>query len=237
MFIGGTLLGAAAACSSTPKTADTSQPLDRACSVNECFMQREVRDFQVIDETTVVVYVGSQRCAFELEVRGTFCDLTFAPELFFHASNEIERSNRRDPFGAANAPQSARSTDLRICENDLNITVDGGAFTEGDDTLQYDRAGNVIGRTNRSGRAPDRFGNTASECQVTSVASITDDELVELYVKHGVTAPPPPMGTGKIEVGEQKEAEAGGAAEAPAADPSESPASSPTASAPTAGGG
>ena len=46
---------------------------------------------------------------------------------------------------------------------------------------------------------------------------MTDDEILELYVTHGVAPPPPPMGPGKIEVGEQKEAEAAPAGETPAA--------------------
>ena len=40
-------------------------------------------------ETHLIVYVGSQRCAFHVELRGTFCDLTFAPELYFRRSNEV----------------------------------------------------------------------------------------------------------------------------------------------------
>jgi hypothetical protein len=43
---------------------------------------------------------------------------------------------------------------------------------------------------------------------------VTDDELLQLYVDHGVAPPPPPMGSGKIEVGEQDEKDS--SAEAPA---------------------
>ena len=61
----------------------------RACGVEECFFERDVRDFEVIDQTHLIVYTGSQRCAFHVELRGTLCDLTFAPELYFSRTNEI----------------------------------------------------------------------------------------------------------------------------------------------------
>jgi hypothetical protein len=40
---------------------------------------------------------------------------------------------------------------------------------------------------------------------VLTVASITDDQLVEFYVSRKVVPPLPPMGTGEIEVGEPDE--------------------------------
>jgi hypothetical protein len=67
--------------------------------------------------------------------------------------------------------------------------VHGGAFTENTSTNP----------------PPDRFGNARAECQISAVESITDDQLVELYVARGVIPPLPPMGAGEIEVGEQEE--------------------------------
>jgi hypothetical protein len=186
------LLAVALACDAAPKkkrrATDTTQPLERSCSVQECFTEREVRDFEVIDQTTVIVYVGSERCAFLVELRGTFCDLTFAPELYFRSPHDFERGDaQRDVFGLG-SPIGGRLGDLRVCSNDIDISVDGGVFTENP----------------QSNQPPDRFGNRRSECQISSVASITDDDLLQLYVDHGVAPPPPPMGSGKIEVGEQK---------------------------------
>jgi hypothetical protein len=40
-------------------------------------------------------------------------------------------------------------------------------------------------------------------CQVSSVASITDDQVVEIYVAHRVAPPLPPMGSGEIQVEKQ----------------------------------
>jgi hypothetical protein len=184
------LLAVALASNAAPKkkrrNADTTQPLERACTVKDCFTERDVRDFEVIDQTTLIVYVGSQRCAFQVELRGTFCDMTFAPEIFFRHPNDIERNDERDVFSGSSP--SSQLGNLRVCSNDIGVSVDGGVFTEGS--------------TTQSTQPGDRFGNRRSECQISSVASVTDDELVQLYVDHGVP-PPPPMGTGQIEVGEQ----------------------------------
>ncbi len=213
------LLALALAGNAAPKkkrrNVDTTQPVERACSVKDCFTEREVRDFEVIDQTTLIVYVGSQRCAFQVELRGTFCDLTFAPDIYFHSPSDFERNDDRDIF--AGSP-SSRLGDLRVCSNDIGISVDGGVFTE----------------SPQSSQPPDRFGNRRSECQISSVASVTDDELVQLYVDHGVAPPPPPMGSGQIEVGEQEaDAESGQPGEPPAAptDASEGATSTPEATA------
>jgi hypothetical protein len=178
---------------------DEAGAAKRACGVEECFFERDVRDFEIIDQTHLIVYTGSQRCAFHVEVRGTFCDLTFAPELYFHRTGDISdapsgaapASGRAlaDPFGPVATGRGRR--DLRICTNDLNIQVHGGQFTE----------------SVSSNAPPDRFGNPRTNCSISTVESVTDDQLVELYVGRGVVPPLPPMGTGEIEVGEQDEEE------------------------------
>lgn len=188
-LIGLPLLAVALACNAAPKKKknDTTQPLDRTCKVDDCFLERDVRDFEVIDQTTVIVYVGSQSCAFRVEVHGTFCDLTFAPELYFHSPGDFERHS--GTVAGAGSPLTHPLSDIRVCSNDVGISVDGGAFTE----------------NTTSSQPPDRYGDRRSECRITSVTSMTDDEILELYVDHGVAPPPPPMGSGKIEVGEQKD--------------------------------
>jgi hypothetical protein len=171
-----------AGCAGSP--IDTTQPVDRACSVSDCFLQREVRDFEVVGDTTLIVYVGGQRCAFRVELDGAFCDMTFAPEVFFRA------------------PEGRPESD-RVCSYDRQIGVDGGVFTETFPDSQ-----------------PQRFGAARSQCRIMNVASITDDELVELYVERGVVPPPPPIGPGEISVEEATEtpAEEGAAPELPAAE-------------------
>jgi hypothetical protein len=175
---------------------DDTAAAKRACSVEECFFERDVRDFEIIDQTHLIVYTGSQRCAFHIELHGTFCDLSFAPELYFSRIGEMSDSlaparggTLTDPFGPEVSGRGRR--DLRICTNDLRVQVHGGPFTE----------------SSSSSTPPDRFGNPRAECRVSTVESITDDQLIELYVARGVVPPLPPMGTGEIEVGEQEEAD------------------------------
>jgi hypothetical protein len=185
----------------------------RACSVEDCFFERDIREFEVIDQTHVIVYTGAQRCAFHIELRGTMCDLTYAPELYFSRRGDLpitgaggaEPIPGRGPADPFDPLATSGRTDraLRVCDNDLAIQVTGGRFTESSTT-------NV---------ATDRYGNPRTDCQVSTVTSITDDELVEFYVGRGVVPPLPPMGTGEIEVGDQKDSEAGAPpADAPQAD-------------------
>jgi len=218
-----------AGCASSP--TDNTAAIDRACSVESCFLERDVRDFEVIDQTILVVYVGSQRCAFKVDLLGTACDLTFAPEVNFRSpSDSVQNGGRRpgdDIFGS-----NLEDRGLRVCGNDLQIDVDGGAFTERPlSTQRTDSFGNRVDSapidSQSTGERLDRFGNRRSDCRVAGVASLTDDQLVELYVARGLVPPPPPMGSGEIEVGEQEEEES------KAAPPGAEGQSEPTASIPT----
>ena len=66
------------------------------CLDSECFYDRQVRDFTVIDNDTVIIYVGRDRCPFVIKVRGLFCDLKYLPDIeFFHARQR--RTSRRAP--------------------------------------------------------------------------------------------------------------------------------------------
>lgn len=181
--------------------------VDRACDVDDCFREADVRDFEVIDRTHLIVYVGPQRCAFHIELLGALCDMSFAPELYFRRRNEVPQimidrprnaaiepgptqprmGSRDQDFDSFELAQRERK-DLRICGNDLMIQVHGGRWTE-----------------SQSAASTDRFGNPETDCRISSVAPVTDDQLLEFYVRRGVVSPVPPMGTGEIEVGEQKE--------------------------------
>lgn len=166
------------ACSTTSPTL-SDEPVER-CEVSDCFNRHQVRDYEVVDDTTMVIYVGGQRCPFLVEFDGTFCDLTFMP------GGDV-------PFVAA----GVRQMDMRICSRDRHIGIDDGPFSTaagGQDAVP-------------SGRLP---------CQIRDVASLTDDQLLELYVDNGITAPPPPFGTGQIQVGEGDGEDSEEAAEAPA---------------------
>jgi hypothetical protein len=189
---------------------------ERACNVKDCFFARDVRTFDVIDKTTVIVYVGSQRCALRVELRGTFCDLTYAPELVFSDPKDvplgepdprIQHEQHNNPGAGAisfaepsdpSLPSQKRGRpSLRVCDNNLGLQVSGGAFSESTFTNPLDPQADPAVRH-------DRFGRPLSaDCQVSGVASITDDQVMEIYVAHHVTPPPPPMGPGEIQVAKQ----------------------------------
>ena len=163
----------------------------------------------------MIVYVGSQRCPFKVELQGTSCDMTFAPSLSFHKDEILPRDPATDAFGS---PSLSRTGTDRICSNDIQVGVDGGFFTEGPADTHIDNS--ALARIERGGtldsegRRLDRFGNRESRCKINSVESLTDDSLIELYVKRGVLPPPPPIGQGQIEVGPQKDESKAGASDA-----------------------
>jgi hypothetical protein len=193
-----------------------AQAGDRACNVKDCFFARDVRSFDVIDKSTVIVYVGSQRCAFRVELRGTFCDLTYAPELVFTDPKDlplgepdprIQHQQHNNPGSGgvvfaepedASLPSQKRGrASIKVCDNNLGLQVSGGAFSNSTLTNPLDPQSDPSVRRDRFGRP------LTADCQVSSVASITDDQVVEIYVAHRVTPPLPPMGSGEIQIGKQ----------------------------------
>lgn len=202
------LLAAVAAHGQRGSKDDDTAATKRACAVTDCFSESAIRDFEVIDQTHLIVYVGPQRCAFHVELRGALCDMSFAPELYFRRQNELpdgrQPSRDADRFGRAVDPfdipeiERRERRDLRICAYDLGIQVHGGRFTESG---------------SQATRQVDRFGNPVvdTDCRVANVRSITDDQLIEFYVARGVVPPLPPMGTGEIEIVGEHENERGAA--------------------------
>jgi len=164
---------------------------DRTCNVKDCFSARDVRNFDVIDKSTLIVYIGPQHCAFRVELRGTFCDLTYAPELVFSDPKDLPLGDESGIFAQAedsSLPSQRRGrASLKVCDNNLGLQVTGGAFTESATALD-------------PAATRDRFGRAKADCQVSSVASITDDQVVEIYVAHRIAPPLPPMGSGEIQV-------------------------------------
>ena len=182
------------ACSTTPGTdllALSNEPVER-CEDTECFNQLQVRDFEVVDQTTLVLYVGSQRCPFKVAFQGVFCDLSFLPGNTIEFAIADTQNIRRvmQPTG--------RMTDIRICAFDRNVGIADSPFA---------RAGGAV--DDIPGRLP---------CEILNVDSLTDDELLELYVENRMAAPPPPFGTGQISAPEGDDAAEEGA-ERPEAEP------------------
>jgi hypothetical protein len=168
-------------------TSDTAsnEPLAR-CESTDCFNQLQIRNYEIIDGQTLIVYVGSQECPFRVDLTGTFCDVTFlAGEVVFRPS--AQRS-LRDPDSVPGLPTRADVFDSRVCANDFSMGLEEGPFTE---------AGGA--------GVPDPSG---LDCRIQDVTSLTDDELVELYVSRQIAPPPPPLGSGTLEVEESGEGEA-----------------------------
>lgn len=164
-------------CSTTSETVVSNEPVER-CSVSECFNRHQIREFELIDNTTMVLYVGAQRCPFKVEFEGTFCDLTFLP------GGNVEFTSIRQP----------RPANMRICAHDRDMGLAERGWTT---------AGGGAGAV-PSNQLP---------CEIRDVASLTDDQLIELLVDNDLAAPPPPFGSGEIQVGEN---EADGSADAAA---------------------
>ncbi len=77
------IVTAIAGCAATPR--DPNRPIEPACDQSEnCFYERNIRSFRVLDRRTVIVLVGSNQCPFKLEVDGFFCDLSVSSFLAFN---------------------------------------------------------------------------------------------------------------------------------------------------------
>ena len=175
-----------AACSTTPGTVGTlsNEPAE-GCEVTDCFNQLQIRDFELVDPTTLVLYVGSQRCPFKVSFEGAFCDLTFLPGSDIEFTIAVSRRGLRgiQPIGTV--------VNMQICSHDRQVGI------ADDEYFGFSRAG---GAPIEPGRLP---------CEILDVASLTDDELIELYVDNNIVAPLPPFGTGQIAVPEGDAAEEG----------------------------
>ena len=69
------LLFCGAICGSALLT-QPAQAQSNRCLTSECFREGQIRDFDVIDRGTVVVFVGPERCAFKIKVDDLSCNLT-----------------------------------------------------------------------------------------------------------------------------------------------------------------
>jgi hypothetical protein len=185
-----TLAGLAAASLAivSPASAQSGDCFDM-----ECFYDRQIRDFRVIDSETVIVYIGNERCPYLVKTQGYYCDLKYIPDIDFFHEREWRQMSRRDRgneqqiriFGRRGGALGAQGIDRqdgftrndRICKNNaMQYALDTfgfGPYYQGD--VPVDQA----------------------ECPVVSVTKIVDDDLIELYTKQGMP-PPPPMGNGDI---------------------------------------
>jgi len=116
-------------------------------------------------------------------VDGLLCSLTYLPEVeFFRARDrELEvRRRTRDPRDTAirDPSEDGFARNDRICTNNATLFAlesFGLAATDSDTMPQGIAA-----------------------CQVREVASITDNDLVEILANERIAPPPPPVGNGEI---------------------------------------
>jgi len=182
-------------CTAAQTTSDAD--LARSCTVTDCFYERDIRDFDIIDRNTVVVYVGRQRCPFVVELQDVTCDATFAPSIAFFQT-ALGRTDRLVPLESG-----------RVCATTRGLVLYAGIPAPS--LLQQQDAFESRLGTRRPDGFPrsDPFGggfpadvNSDDVCRVSEIRSITDDQLVELLAEGN--APPPPVGQGELEVPDEE---------------------------------
>lgn len=195
-----------AACTTASTLSDTG-PAER-CETTDCFNQQQIRNFEVIDDHTLIVYVGARECPFLVELTGPLCDVTLLPGF-----DIVFRPSRVRGFRTPSTSSGRGGADLsyaRVCAGDLDMGLEEGIFSSAGSGRRrvFDESGGVLDDPLQ----PDRL-----DCRVGNVESLTDDEILEIYVDNRLTPPPPPFGTGEVTV--EPDADAG-APEDDAAPPS-----------------
>jgi len=97
-----------AACATTATDTDRSVIRTACDQHSNCFNQNAVRSIEILDNTTLVVFTGAERCPYLVRLDGFFCDLRMSAYLGF------------------------RDFDGRICTLDRSYVV-GGPFTREDE--------------------------------------------------------------------------------------------------------
>jgi hypothetical protein len=69
------------ACASTPEADRATRP---ACDpTSNCFYERSIRNYRVLDDRTIVVLVGRDQCPYRVELDGFFCDIAMSSFIAF----------------------------------------------------------------------------------------------------------------------------------------------------------
>lgn len=189
-----------AGCAAGPSAKVAANGPARRCSVSSCFNQKNVRDFDVLDAHTLVVYEGRQRCPFLVTLRGPNCGLGIGPSLVFLSPRRVNRNatdavsrilmggdpfppSATSPFGVS--PRSSGEyfeTPSRVCSLTSNVIAYTGAMAPG-------------------GEMPiDAIAGLSRACVLDRVRSMTDNQLIGLLVKRKFVPPPPPIGPGSLSV-------------------------------------
>lgn len=164
-------------CAGTPE-GTSDRPVRSPCAGLECFRERDIREVQLLDPDTMIVFVGPQRCAFRMEVQGSDCGY-----IGFTVDFDLDRRSR------------VLGDQAPICLNDRPYLRDPL------DPTSRSAEGSMPG-----GRGPAPAStDLLIRCRVDQIIPLSDDELLEAYVETGSQPPLPPVGTGEISVGEGEE--------------------------------
>ena len=125
---------------------------------SNCFFQSDVRRFEILDDRTMLVEVGSARCPYIVELDGFLCDLRMSSMISFHDADG--RICALDNSYVSGAPFFSRTEDLCRIRNVRAIN---------DDVLleSYVNAGRVP--------PPPPTGSGELEVEVTSDESLTEE--------------------------------------------------------------
>ena len=101
-----------AGCATT--ATDTAQSVIRtACDQHSnCFSQNAVRGFEILDDTTLVAFVGAERCPYLVRLDGFYCNLRMSAYIGFRDFDMRKLQKKPSSltrYGQRSAPTNATS--------------------------------------------------------------------------------------------------------------------------------
>lgn len=183
---------------------ETANAQNEQCMNMDCFYDGQIRDYRALDEDTVIIYIGADRCPFLVELQGTFCDAKFLPDIDFFQERERRMSDRtaRARAGGRDPAMRDRMLGRGGGASGINSADQGGFGITRNDRVCLNMASQYALETFGFGKYfEDDVPQDIAECPVISVTRLTDDDLLEFYADGGVP-PPPPIGNGSITRGE-----------------------------------
>ena len=173
----------ASACAAAVLAAAPVAAQSDRCLESECFSDQQIREFRVVDEDTLIVFAGRDRCAFVVNVDRLFCSLTYLPDVEFFRTLDRNLEIRR-------GTRDSRDTGIRD-------PSDGG-FGRNDRICTHNATQFALESFGFAATDSDTMPQGIAACQVREVASITDNDLVEILANERIAPPPPPVGNGEI---------------------------------------
>ena len=185
-------------------TADPDKPVVAACAGVQCFRERDIRDIEFLDDHTLVAFVGPNRCAYRMELDGTYCGYGFGPMIDFVPASGSRRilagSPREELICLSDRPYVRDPlTDPGAM---LGTDIGGGSQRGPSGVPSVGDLRGAAGRGPLGSNAPERI----DQCRVAAITPLSDDELLEVYSEAGAQSPLPPVGSGQVSVPEDQSA-------------------------------